>query len=107
MKQTCAGSAPPLRLFRRTTSSIGAGLLALLVSSTGLAQSQSAGPARLFQEAVEAQQRGDDALAVRKYRALLALHPEAVAIRVNLGASLAQLKRYGEAINQYLSLIHI
>ena len=51
--------------------------------------SQTANPEQLFKEAVEAQQRGEDAVAVSKYKELLSMHPEAVAVRVNLGATLA------------------
>jgi tetratricopeptide (TPR) repeat protein len=58
-------------------------------------------PGELFQEAVEAQQRGDDATAVLKYRELLRTHPDAALARVNLGATLAHLKRYDDAIAQY------
>jgi tetratricopeptide (TPR) repeat protein len=56
---------------------------------------------RLFQDGVAAQQRGDDAAALRIYQQLLQSHPEAVAVRANLGATLAHFKRYDEAIEQY------
>jgi tetratricopeptide (TPR) repeat protein len=62
---------------------------------------QSSSPERLFREAINAQQRGDDAGAVLKYKELLRLHPEAVVVRVNLGAVLSNLKRFDEAIEQY------
>jgi tetratricopeptide (TPR) repeat protein len=74
--------------------------LALLLWN-GCVSAQGADPQRLFQEAVAAQQRGDDAVAVRDYRELLRMHPDAVAVRVNLGATLADLKRFTEAIEQY------
>src|SRR5664279_91169 len=74
---------------------------ALLVLWACSLLAQNSTPERLFQEAVEAQQRGDDAVAVLKYRELLRAHPNAVVVRVNLGATLAQLKRYDEAIEQY------
>jgi len=62
---------------------------------------QTTSPEQLFQEGVAAQQRGDDAVAASRYRALLRTHPEAVAVRVNLGATLSNLKRFREAIEQY------
>jgi tetratricopeptide (TPR) repeat protein len=62
---------------------------------------QAADPQRLFQAAMAAQQRGDDAAAVRGYRELLRLHPEATEARVNLGAALADQKHFSEAIEQY------
>ena len=39
---------------------------------------QDAGPEQLFREAAEAQQHGDDALAVDKYQALIKLRPDIV-----------------------------
>jgi tetratricopeptide (TPR) repeat protein len=49
-----------------------------LLLCVGSISAQAPGPEQLFQEAVAAQQRGDDALAVRKYGELLRQHPEAV-----------------------------
>src|SRR5579863_5364509 len=66
-----------------------------------LAAAQSPSPEQLFREAVEAQKRGDDALAVRNYQQLLKLHPGAVALEANLGAALAHMGRYDEAIAHY------
>jgi tetratricopeptide (TPR) repeat protein len=65
------------------------------------AAAQSVDPEHLFQEAVAAQQRGDDVVAVRDYRELLRIHPSAVVARVNLGVTLADLKRFDEAIAEY------
>ena len=77
--------------------------IVLLWSCSVLAQTPD--PQLLFQEAVAAQQQGDDAIALRKYRELLRLHPEAAMVRVNLGATLAHLKRYDEAIEQYRAVL--
>jgi len=66
---------------------------------------QTSNSERSFQEAVAAQQRGDDAVAVVKYRELLRTHPNAAVVRVNLGATLAHLKRYDEAIEQYRAVL--
>lgn len=68
--------------------------LALGANSLFSAAAQPQSPQKLFQEGVEAQQRGDDLAAIRKYRELLTAHPEAVNVRVNLGATLAHLKRF-------------
>jgi Flp pilus assembly protein TadD len=62
---------------------------------------QSTSPELLFQQAVAAQDRGDDESAVRDYEALLRLRPDAVAVRVNLGVTFAHLKRFKDAIQQY------
>jgi tetratricopeptide (TPR) repeat protein len=65
------------------------------------ASAQSPDPQTLFQEAVAAQQRGDDASAVRLYQQLLQTHPESTIVRANLGVTLAHLKRFDDAIEQY------
>ena len=75
-------------------------ILALIVAA-GAACAQSSGPEQLFRDAVAAQRHGDDALAVRKYQELLKRYPDAVEVRANLGAALAKLGRYDEAIVQY------
>ncbi len=73
--------------------------VATIISSVGLT-AQTDDPQKLFQEAVGASERGDDATAVRKYQELLRAHPDAVAVRVNLGATLTHLKHFDEAIEQ-------
>jgi len=62
---------------------------------------QGANPEQMFQDAVAAQQRGDDAKAIRLYQELVKLHPESVEVRANLGAVLARQSRFDEAIEQY------
>jgi tetratricopeptide (TPR) repeat protein len=89
------------RRFAGTAHRTGALAAALYLCLTCCAMAQTANPERLFQQAVAAQQRGDDAAAVRLYGELLRAHPGAVVVRVNLGAALAHLKRYTEAIEQY------
>jgi tetratricopeptide (TPR) repeat protein len=66
-----------------------------------LAQAQTAAPEQLFRDAVAAQQRGDDATAIRKYQELLKLRPDVMEVRANLGAALARAGRLDEAIEQY------
>ena len=79
-------------------------IVALLIAA-GAACAQSSSPEQLFRDAVAAQQHGDDALAVRKYQELLKRYPDAVEVRANLGAALAKLERYDEAIEQYRAVL--
>src|SRR5579863_9803876 len=65
------------------------------------AAAQVSTPEQLFREAVDAQRRGDDATAVRKYQELLKLRPDVIEVHANLGAALAHLGRFDEAITQY------
>jgi tetratricopeptide (TPR) repeat protein len=78
-----------------------AATLLLFLTCLCAASAQESSPEQLFQEAAQAQQRGDHALAVRKYQELLRLHPDMVAARANLGVSLVSLGRFDEAIEQY------
>jgi tetratricopeptide (TPR) repeat protein len=80
-------------------------LMVAVIVAAGAACAQSSSPEQIFQEAVSAQQRGDDALAVRKYQDLLKRYPGAVEVRANLGAALAKLGRYDEAIAQYRAVL--
>lgn len=74
-------------------------LLAVLLMHAAFAQDAS--PEQLFRDAVEAQKRGDDALAVAKYRELIELRPDIVEAHANLGAALSRLRRFDEAIAEY------
>ena len=76
-------------------------LLVLASVACVVAQAQTPSPQQLFQEAVAAQQRGDDALAIEKYRAVLALQPDVPEVIANLGAALSHMGRYEEAIAEY------
>ncbi len=76
-------------------------VLALLLIASCAICAQSPPPEQLFKEAVQAQQRGDDALAVRKYQELLKRYPDAAEARANLGAALVKLGRFDEGIEQY------
>jgi tetratricopeptide (TPR) repeat protein len=73
----------------------------MVVFACVVVHAQAPSPQQLFQEAVAAQQRGDDALAVEKYRELLALQPDLPAALANLGAALSHMGRYDEAIAEY------
>jgi Flp pilus assembly protein TadD len=81
-----------------------AGLLGMFLCAVSIS-AQSPNPSKLFAEAAAAQQRGDDAAAVRIYRQLLHVQPDSVSARVNLGASLVQLKRFDEAIAEYRAVL--
>jgi tetratricopeptide (TPR) repeat protein len=82
--------------------------ITLLALST-LAEAQTSKPApgrdenpeRILARAVQSHQSGDIEGAIRDYQAYLALRPERVEARSNLGAALARLGRYGDAIEQY------
>src|SRR5436190_15143100 len=58
-------------------------------------------PQELVQDALQKQQAGDLAGAVPEYRQFLKIHPEATAIHSNLGAALAGLGRFEEAVAEY------
>ena len=55
----------------------------------------------MFKRAVELQQAGKTAEAIAEYLHFLALHPDNVEARSNLGAAFAAQGRYLEAIEQY------
>jgi tetratricopeptide (TPR) repeat protein len=82
--------------------------ITLLELST-LAEAQTSKPApggdpnpeRILARAVRSHQSGDIEGAIRDYQAYLALRPERVEARSNLGAALGRLGRYGDAIEQY------
>lgn len=71
--------------------------VALLVPAVAFAQD----PAALYRQALDHQRLGDLAGAVQLYRQVLAVDASSIAARSNLGASLAGLGRYAEAIPEY------
>jgi len=79
-------------------------LLVFLIAARAVC-AQSSNPGQLFRDAVAAQQRGEDAVAVTKYQELLKSYPDAVEVRTNLGVALAKLGRYDEAIQQYRAVL--
>lgn len=66
-----------------------------------LAAAQPPSPEQLFRQAVEAQQKGDDRLAIDKYLALLKLAPNVPEVHANLGAAFARLGQLDNAIRHY------
>jgi len=79
--------------------------IAALLIAAGLAGAQSQSPEQLFREALAAQQRGDDSAAIAKYREILKRYPDSIEVRANLGAALAKLNRFDEAIEQYRAVL--
>ncbi len=69
----------------------------LITAPAGLAQA----PQQLAQDAIQKQQAGDLNGAAIEYREFLKSHPEATAIHSNLGAALAGLGRFEEAVSEY------
>jgi tetratricopeptide (TPR) repeat protein len=78
---------------------------ALLVSVALFAQDRPA--SKLFQDAVDAQQRGDLASAISRYHELLRLAPNLPDAHANLGAALAALGQYPAAITEYQTALRI
>jgi tetratricopeptide (TPR) repeat protein len=76
-------------------------ICAILLVLGSIAGAQPISPEQLFRDAVDAQRRGDDATAIRKYQELLKLTPDVMEVRANLGAALARAGRLDEAIVQY------
>lgn len=75
---------------------------ALLLSAMLAASSLHAeDPSALAQRAMQLQQVGNDAGAADAWRGVVAMQPDSVAARVNLGVVLAHLGRYDEAISAY------
>src|SRR5712692_5371328 len=86
----------PRRLFHLAIAC--AGLLVVLAS---LAWAQTSQIDQTFTHALELHRAGDLEGAAREYKAVLAADPNRVDARSNLGAVLANLGRYAEAIEQY------
>src|SRR5882757_2226429 len=75
-------------------------LLFFLLCASG-PWAQEPDPQQNFQDAAQAQQRGDLVLAVSKYQEVIRLDPNVVAAHANLGVVLVSLGRFDEAITQY------
>ena len=67
----------------------------------GLTRGQENSERQALKRAVELHQSGHYAEAITEYQTFLKAHPEAVAVRSNLGAALAHEGRYSEAIQEY------
>ncbi len=77
----------------------------LLLAALAAGQGKDPDLQQLFTEAVSAQQHGDFALAVRNYRQILKIQPDAVEVKINLGAALVHLGQYDAAIAEYESAL--
>ncbi|HUA16423.1 MAG TPA: tetratricopeptide repeat protein [Verrucomicrobiae bacterium] len=76
-------------------------VLVLFVSVSSAQQD----PARLLNDAIQAQQRGDYESAITQYRKLLEVRPDNIEAKVNLGACLSHVGRYDEAVATYRSVL--
>ncbi len=76
--------------------------LAVLVIGAGVLYAQATlSPQELLKQAIASHQAGKLDDAVRGYRAFLAIYPDVVQVRSNLGAALSALGQYQEAILEY------
>ncbi len=73
-------------------------VLLLFSAAPAVAQQPDAG---LLQHALQAQQRGDNQVAIHDYLEVLKAHPEMAEVRANLGVVLVHAGRLDEAIAQY------
>jgi tetratricopeptide (TPR) repeat protein len=71
------------------------------VLGLGPASAQDPSGAQALSRAVELHESGHYSEAITEYQSYLKLHPEAVAVRSNLGAALSHEGRYAEAIQEY------
>ncbi len=78
-------------------------LFLALLPAVGSAQESN--PDELFQHAIEEQQHGDLTSAIRDYRKVLEVRPNEVQAKVNLGAALAHVGQFDEAISIYRSAL--
>src|SRR5581483_2265046 len=92
--ETCTCTA---RNSRRDWIATAMGIV-LLLSGRCLAQNA---PDNALLEAVRLHQAGNYAGAIAGYQQFLKVHPEAVAVRSNLGAALAHEGRFSEAVREY------
>lgn len=84
-----------------------AGVFLLAASHRAGAQAQPIEADRIFARAVALHQAGDIEGAIHEYQSLLAINPNRVDARSNLGAAYAQLGRYQDAIEQYKSALAV
>jgi tetratricopeptide (TPR) repeat protein len=76
-------------------------LAASLLAFTLCAQQPASNPDALLQQAIALHQAGDWDGAIRAYREFLAVQPDSLQARSNLGAALARAGRYDDAIAEY------
>ena len=90
-------------LFRSQTAPAAKTICCMLAClfCAGLARAQDDSEQQALKRAVELHQSGHYAEAITEYQTYLKVHPQAVAVRSNLGAALAHEGRYTEAIQEY------
>ncbi len=66
-----------------------------------VAMAQQTDPDQLLQSAISEQQHGDYTAAIRDYRQLIELRPDDAQAKVNLGAALAHVGQFDDAIAMY------
>jgi len=76
-----------------------------LLAATLEAQTPRSGCA--FERAIQAHQAGDFPAAIREYQACIAAEPNRIEARSNLGAVLARMGRYHDAIEQYQAALKL
>jgi Flp pilus assembly protein TadD len=79
-------------------------LLSLLLFSS-IVMAQDVNPDALLKHGIEEQQSGDFSAAIRDYRKVLELRPTEIEAKVNLGAALAHIGQFDEAITVYRSAL--
>lgn len=72
-----------------------------------LAMGQASPPEEIFNQAIQAQQRGDFEQAIAAYRELLKQQPKSFEAHANLGAALAHVGRMDEAIGEYRAALKL
>jgi len=77
------------------------GALLMILILCGALRGQESSPDELLKSAIDAQQRGDFQTAIRDYHRVLELRPNMVEAQVNLGAALARVGQFDEAIAMY------
>ena len=78
-------------------------LFSLVISSAQEARSAS----ELYKEAVAADERAEMDKAIALYKQVLALQPGSLLAHSNLGADLASIGRYAEAVTEYQQALKI
>jgi len=79
--------------------------LLLFIFFPAVIAAQQVNPDQLLKQAIDEQQHGDFSSAIRDYREVLKLRPNEVEAKVNLGAALAHVGQYDEAIAAYRSAL--
>lgn len=79
--------------------------LLFLILFPGVVAAQESNPDQLLKHAIDEQLHGDFLAAIRDYRKVLELRPNDVEAEVNLGATLAHIGKFDEAIAIYRSAL--